>query len=60
MCFLPEVVLQFAGEESKDESYQSQQDIICKDAADEDDGAFVTLQDDLYVLGGGVLGCVWR
>lgn len=59
MCFLPEVVLQFTGHESKDESHQSQKDIICKDTADEDDGAFITFQDDLYVLGRSVLDCMW-
>lgn len=60
MCHLPEVVLQFTSDESKDESYQSQQDVVGKDTADEDDGAFITLQDDLYVLGRRVLDCVWR
>lgn len=59
MWFLPEVVLQLTGNESKDESHQSQQDIVRKDTADEDDGAFVTFQDDFYVLGRSVLDCLW-
>lgn len=54
------MVLQFAGYEGKDESQQSQQDVVGEDATDEDHGAFVTLEDDLYVLGGGVLDWVWR
>ena len=57
---LPEVVVQFTGDEGKDESHQRQQDIVRKDAADEDDGAFVAFQDDLRVLGGSVLDGVWR
>lgn len=51
MCFLPEVVLQLSGYEGKDEGQQSQQDIIGKDATDEDHRAFIALEDDLYVLG---------
>lgn len=54
------MVLQFTGDESKDESDQSQQDIVCKDTADEDNGAFIALQDNLYVLGRSVLDCMWR
>lgn len=60
MRFLPEVVLQFAGDEGKDEGHQSQQDVIGEDTADEDHRAFVTLEDDLYILGRGVLDRVWR
>ncbi len=60
MCFLPDVVLQFAGDKGKDESNQSEQDVIGKDTADEDHRAFITLEDDLYILGRGVLDCVRR
>lgn len=54
------MVLQFPANESKDEGHQGQQDVIAKNTADEDNRAFVTLQDDLYVLGRGVLDQVWR
>ena len=60
MCFLPEVVLQFASYEGKDEGEQSQQDVIGEDTTDEDHRAFITLEDDLYILGGGVLDGVRR
>lgn len=54
------MVLQFAGYEGKDEGQQSQQDVIGEDATDEDHGAFIALEDDLYILGGGVLDRVRR
>lgn len=54
------MVLQLSGNEGKDEGQQSQQDVIGKDAADEDHGAFITLQDDLYILCRGVFDRVWR
>lgn len=54
------MVFQFAGSKGKNESQQSQQDVIRKDAADEDDRAFVTLKNDLYILSSGVLHGVWR
>lgn len=60
MCLLPDVVLQFAGYEGKDEGQQSQQDVIGEDAADEDHGAFIALEDDLYILGRSVLDRVRR
>ena len=60
VCFLPEVVLQLPGNEGKDEGHQSQQNVIGEDTADEDHRAFITLQNYLYVLGGGVFDRVWR
>ena len=53
------MVLQFAGYEGKDEGQQGQQDVIREDAADKDHRAFVTLKNDLYILGRGVLHRVW-
>lgn len=55
MCSLLEVVLEFAGDEGKDEGHESQQDVIAEDTTDEDHRAFITLEDDLYILGRGVL-----
>lgn len=60
MCFVPDVVLQFAGYEGKDKGQQSQQDVIGEDTTDEDHRAFVALENDLYILGRGVLDRVWR
>lgn len=54
------MVLQLPAYESKDEGQQGQQDVIGKDAADEDHRAFVTLKDDLYILCWGVFDRVWR
>ena len=51
LCYLPEVILQFAGYEGKDKRQQSQQDVIRKDATDKHHRAFVTLKNDLYILG---------
>lgn len=60
LCDIPEVVFQFAGCEGKDESQQSQQDVIRKDATDEDHRTFITLENNLYILGRGVLNRVRR
>ncbi len=60
VCSLPEVVLQFAGYEGKNEGQQSQKDVIGENAADEDHRAFITLEDDLYILGRGVFDRVRR
>lgn len=54
------MILQFPGYEGKDEGQQSQQDVVGKDATDEDHRTFVTLEDDLYILGGSVLDRVRR
>lgn len=59
-CYIPEVVLEFTGYEGKDEGQQSQKDVISKNATDKDYRAFITLQNNLYVLGSGVLHWVGR
>lgn len=59
-AFPPEVVLQFAGDEGKDEGQESQQDVIGKNTTDEDHRALIALKNDLNVLGGRVLDRMWR
>lgn len=60
MCFLPDVVFQFTGNEGKYEGNQSQQDVIGEDTTDEDHRAFITFEYDLYILGRGVFKRVRR
>lgn len=54
------MVLEFPSDEGEDKSQQSQSNVICKDATNEDDGAFVALKNNLDVLSRGVLDGVWR